>query len=164
MKENLEKCLFIGKFQPFHKGHYRVVELLKNSFKDVIIAIGSVQNNFPFTLEEKKQMIYENTGIKKVITLEDLKEGHKYYRDWGGYVLEIIKDIDLVATGNESVKKDFYKHNLPILWLPRYESISGSKIRKQIAHGDFRWADMVTEQTKKIIEKSEYYLKEFSSK
>lgn len=164
MKENLEKCLFIGKFQPFHKGHYRVVELLKNSFKDVIIAIGSVQNNFPFTLEEKKQMIYKNTKIKKIIALEDLKEDHKYYKDWGRYVLEIIGEVDIVATGNESVKEDFYKHNIPVLWLPRYEGISGSRIREKITNGDSSWAEMVTEQTKKIVEKSRYYQKEFFNK
>ena len=57
------KALFIGRFQPFHKGHLKVIkDIIKKDYR-VIIGIGSSQYSHtvdnPFTSDERKKMIQE---------------------------------------------------------------------------------------------------------
>ena len=55
------KALFIGRFQPFHNGHLKVIQNSINLYDEVIIGIGSAQysntTDNPFTAEERKLMI-----------------------------------------------------------------------------------------------------------
>ncbi|MEM3362071.1 MAG: adenylyltransferase/cytidyltransferase family protein [Candidatus Anstonellaceae archaeon] len=68
-------ALFIGRFQPFHKGHYRALKEILKRYKKAVIAIGSSnqKRDFknPFLAKERKEM------IKKVIE----KKLKKYKKD-----------------------------------------------------------------------------------
>ena len=56
-----DALVFIGRFQPFHKGHESVVKEALKQAKEVIVVVGSsfeartLRN--PFTFEERKSMI-----------------------------------------------------------------------------------------------------------
>ena len=58
------KALFIGRFQPFHIGHLKVILEASKKYKKIIIGIGSSQYcntiDNPFTYEERKLMIDES--------------------------------------------------------------------------------------------------------
>lgn len=49
----MDKVLYIGKFQPFHKGHQKVVERLIENHDELIIVIGGADSSYtktnPFT-------------------------------------------------------------------------------------------------------------------
>ena len=68
------KSLFIGRFQPFHKGHQLIIKKIKNNFEKINIGIGSSQYHHtitnPFTSDERKLM------IKK--SLEEIWYGKKF--------------------------------------------------------------------------------------
>ena len=53
------KALFIGRFQPFHNGHLKVVQEILKEFDEVIIGIGSSKYSGtldnPFSGEERKK-------------------------------------------------------------------------------------------------------------
>lgn len=150
------KGLYIGKFDPFHLGHLRAHYLFKSIFEDIQIGIGNSRGKDFFSLEQRKEMVYENTGIEP-IELEDLEEHHPLYWDWGRYVLERISGIEIVATGNNYVREDFSRENIPVLWLPRYDDISGTQIRRKIEKGDDSWQSLVPEKTIAIILNSKRY-------
>lgn len=148
--------LYIGRFDPFHLGHLKAYELLKCLVDELKIGIGVQRKEDYFTLNERRRMIIENTGIKP-INLEDLSEGHPLYNDWGKYVLEIVGSVDIVATGNEYVRENFSNHNIPILWLPRYDRINGTEIRRKIQLVDDSWKGLVPEKTKEILTRSKKF-------
>ena len=157
MANKIETCLYIGKFQPFHKGHMRVIDLLRNSFRELIVGIGGVKDESMFALEERVRMLFENTGIKNPSFLMDLSPEDPNYWDWGRYVLGEIGNVDIVATGNDYVREDFLRKGIPILWLPRYDGIRSTIIRESIASGNLDWVKMVSKKTRAIIQDSAYY-------
>ncbi|HDJ89497.1 MAG TPA: nicotinamide-nucleotide adenylyltransferase, partial [Thermoprotei archaeon] len=54
--------LFIGRFQPFHLGHFYALKWILSKVDEVIIGIGSAQVSYtiknPFTLGERIEMIW----------------------------------------------------------------------------------------------------------
>jgi len=150
------KGLYIGRFDPFHLGHFKAYNLFCNLTDEVEIGIGAQRENDFLSLEERIKGVYENTGIQP-IELEDLDCNHPLYWDWGKYVLRKIGNIEIIATGNSYVRNDFNKEGIPVLWLPRYEDISGTVIRDKIGKGDDSWKSLVPEKTKSLILNSVKY-------
>ena len=60
-KEKYDVLVFIGRFQPFHEGHKRVIDRALELSKHVLILAGSANRSRdmrnPFTFDERKQMI-----------------------------------------------------------------------------------------------------------
>jgi len=77
-KENKNKkiALFIGKFQPFHKGHFYALKDLLKKFQNVYIVIGSANKKFdlsnPFSAHQRKNII--KTYLKKILKNKDIKK------------------------------------------------------------------------------------------
>jgi len=152
------KALFIGKFQPFHKGHKKAVDLMKKLFDENILVIGSPEQKGYFNIAERKEMVFRNTGIKP-IEVKDIKKQDKKYCQWSKFVLKKVGKIDFIVTGNEKVKNSFSELGLPCLWLPRYDNIKGRDIRKKISLGDKSWKKLVSKESFEIIKNSEFYNK-----
>ena len=51
----------------------------------------------------------------------------------------------------------FSNHNIPVLWLLRYDGISGTEIRRKVQLRDNSWKDLVPEKTIEIIVCSEKF-------
>ena len=99
------KALFIGRFQPFHKGHLKIIVNALKQYQEVIIGIGSSQygnkSDNPFTANERKNMIINSLnkiGLKnfKIILIPDIHNPPK----WVDHVLSIINDFDVVISNN----------------------------------------------------------------
>jgi nicotinamide-nucleotide adenylyltransferase len=144
------KGLYIGRFDPFHLGHLKAYNLFCKFIGEVRIGIGTQKENDFLSLEERIKGVYENTGIQP-IELEDLDCNHPLYWNWGKYVLRKVEGTEIVATGNNYVRDDFNKEGIPVLWLPRYDNISGTIIRNKITEGDDSWRSLVPEKTKLLI-------------
>lgn len=154
---NKPTCLYLGRFQPFHKGHRKAVDFLKSLSVDLTIGLGSPRENNFFSLDERKRMILDNTGIEP-IAIEDLDKNHPLSGDWGKYVLEVTGDKNLIATGNEIVKGDFQKENKYVLHFCKdYENISGTIIRNIIMQGGEEWRELVPGESIPIINRSNFY-------
>ena len=61
------KALYIGRFQPFHNVHLKILQKFTKKYDEIIIGIGSAQYSNtldnPFTLEERKLMIRKSRII-----------------------------------------------------------------------------------------------------
>jgi len=63
MKKKFDYLVFIGRFQPFHHGHAKVIETALENAEHVIVLIGSSNRARdwynPFTYEERASIINE---------------------------------------------------------------------------------------------------------
>jgi len=151
------RILYIGKFQPFHLGHLQAVNIMKELSDDLVVAVGSPKDSRYFTLDERLRMVKENTEITPQV-VEDLMEEHLLYNNWGRHVLNTVGNVDIVATGNPYVQRDFQEESKHILLFSRdEETLSGTIIRNLIESRDEFWKDLVPENSRKIIKSSEYY-------
>lgn len=152
------KALYIGRFQPFHKGHLKIIQNFTKKYDEIIIGIGSSQygNTLenPFTSEERRLMIkrsLDDIDIKnyRIIELPDI---HNYPK-WVSHVVSIIPDFDVVISNSPLTKRLFLEKGYTLEETPLYDrrKYSGEKIRKKIIN-DGSWKDALPKPAYKIIE------------
>lgn len=153
------KALFIGRFQPFHKGHLKIIRNISKTYDKIIIGIGSSQYSHisenPFTSEERMEMINQTlvrNDIKnyKIILIPDIHNPPK----WIEHVKSIIRDFDVIITNNLFTKSLFLEKNYEVIDTPLYkkEIYSGKEIRKRIRNGE-QWEDLVPEEVERYIKR-----------
>ncbi|MHC1605583.1 MAG: nicotinamide-nucleotide adenylyltransferase, partial [Candidatus Methanofastidiosia archaeon] len=155
------RALYIGRFQPFHKGHLEVVRYVLNQVEEIIIAIGSAQDSYtsqnPFTAGERFEMIRtslceEAFDINKIfiVPVEDIKRNSV----WVSHVESLVPSFDVVYS-NEPLnillfeKKGYEVRNTPMFSRKEYSS---TNIRLAILGGKI-WEDLVPRGTKTVIER-----------
>jgi len=156
----MKRALFVGRFQPFHLGHLRVVKDAKrDGFDEIVIVIGSAQRSDtrenPFTSEERVEMIdsaLQGIGLKyRLIPVDDTKSDEV----WVENVETLAPKFDAVYA-NGPVKTIFEGRGYEIIDPKPGDDetrISGERIRKMIADSDERWKSMVAEKIcEKILE------------
>lgn len=152
-----KKVIFIGRFQPFHKGHLRVVKEVSKKYAEVIIGIGSSQysntSDNPFTFEERELMIertLEKIGINnyRIVSIPDIHNPPK----WVDHVLSIVSDFDIVVSNNSFTKHLFSEKGYTVKETPLYkkEKYSGREIRRRIKDGE-PWDDLVPTEVSNFI-------------
>ena len=151
------KALFVGRFQPFHKGHLRVVQNASKKYDEVIVGIGSSQYGFtldnPFTADERRLMIeksLKNAGVKnyKIVLIPDIHNPPK----WVDHILSIISDFDVVISNNTLTRQLFSEKGYAVKKTPVYykNKYSGTEIRKRIIKGK-KWRHLVPPETFDVI-------------
>jgi nicotinamide-nucleotide adenylyltransferase len=151
------KVLFIGRFQPFHRGHLKIIEEVSKNYSEVIIGIGSSQysNSIdnPFTFDERKLMInntLKKRNIKnfKIVPIPDIHNPPK----WVDHVLSIVSEFDIVLSNNDLTKKLFSEKGFIVKKTQLYdkERYSGKVIRYRIINNE-SWDDLVPHEVSKII-------------
>lgn len=152
------KALFIGRFQPLHKGHLKIIKENSKKYSEIIIAVGSTQYSFttknPFTTEERKKMIQETlekNKIKnyKIIEIPDIHNPPK----WVEHVESIYSDFEVVVTNNKLNQELFKKRGYQIKKTKMYDrsKLSGKEIRRRIINQE-EWKHLVPKPAVKVIE------------
>ncbi len=153
-----KRALFVGRFQPFHNGHYKVVKTLLKNYKEVIIILGSAESPIsfenPFTAGERIEMIrscFSEKELSKIIIIpiRDIGDHNK----WVAHVRSYVPKFDVVYSNNELVKSLFSKSGMqvkPIDFFDR-EKYEGKKIRQlMLQRGN--WQTLVPKQVAKFID------------
>jgi nicotinamide-nucleotide adenylyltransferase len=142
--KKVKRVAFVGRFQPFHRGHLSVIEDLLPKFDQVLVVIGSSDKfrtlENPFTVGERHAMVkatLDSLGVKpekfKVVPLTDLENDEK----WVGHFVKTCPDFETVAiTDNPRVEKLFRKNGKKkIIKTKKKYAISATVVREEIAKG-----------------------------
>ena len=149
----MTRTLFIGRFQPFHKGHLAMVKKILETSDEIVIGIGSAQYSHtgenPFTAGERFEM------IKRSLDEEGIHDYHivpipdtHVHSVWVSHVKSLVPAFDTVVTNSDLVVRLFREHGLKVELLDLrtlnpydWESIAQS-VRKTsrfiVAHEDMR--------------------------
>ena len=150
------KVLFIGRFQPFHKGHLRVVQEASKKYDEVIIGIGSSQysdtSDNPFTFEERIRMIEdtliaEDIGNYTIFAVPDINDDHR----WVEHVETLVPKFDVVYTGNQKTDRLFRQKHYVVKRVEIVPNTSGTTIRNRMI-GDKGWKELVPKQVSDYID------------
>lgn len=154
----MQSALFVGRFQPFHKGHLDVVKQILEDNERIIIAIGSAEKNFlpdnPLTASERFQLIEESLKEEKIpaerfciIPVRNVNN----YAIWVNHINIYIPPYNKVYTGSEIVKACYFHKNGPdIIELKRILPISATKVRTAILKNK-KWENLVPNAAVKLL-------------
>jgi nicotinamide-nucleotide adenylyltransferase len=158
----LDRALFVGRFQPFHHGHYEVAKRLLSQHDELIIVVGSagseITSDNPFTANERIEMIKSAYSPQQLtrITIVPVPDINDHSR-WVDHVKTYIPAFDVVYSNNEIVTKLFSKAGIevkPIEFIDR-GSNEGKYIRHLMQMGNSEWKKHVPKGVAEYIEKIE---------
>ena len=149
--------LFIGRFQPFHKGHFEVIKEMASEVEKLIICIGSAQESHtfedPFTAGERHLMISESlnqAGISNyyLIPIVDI---HRF-SVWVAHVKSFVPPFDAIYTNNDLTARLFQDAGIEVRKPRLYDrdKYSGHGVRKVMAD-EGNWQSLVPEGTIRVM-------------
>jgi nicotinamide-nucleotide adenylyltransferase len=153
---HLKRAFYIGRFQPFHKGHYSVINNIEKEFDELIIGIGSAQRSHepenPFTAGERIMMIrhsLEDTDILHyAVPIDDIRQN----AIWVSYVNARTPPFDVVYSNNPLILQLFGEAGIETRRPPMFhrQKYSGTEIRRQMLEGD-EWKKLVPNAVVDVI-------------
>ncbi len=103
--KEFDLLVFVGRFQPFHNEHKRIIDIALEKSKNVLVLVGSagkartIRN--PFTFNERKQMIEGAFGgYQQHIIIKPLYDKTYNEAAWISQVQHIVKDTALDVVNN----------------------------------------------------------------
>lgn len=147
-------ALYIGRFQPFHNGHFHAVKHISTCYERVIVAIGSAQDSYseknPWSAGERYEMIsrtIQKAGITNclIIPIDDINRNYM----WTSHVISKCPEFQTVFSNNKLTCTLFEKIGYKVLHIPRKSASlsgrggsfveSGTQIRKLMQMGMKWW-------------------------
>lgn len=154
---NSDRAAFLGRFQPFHKGHHETVKEYKQEYDELVVVVGSAAKSGternPLTFEQRKEVIEACHPEVEIVPLEDEDRGEEGYPDWTERFIEKAEP-DVVITRNDLVQRLVQKHSdaeIEEQELYKPDTCSGTRIRKRVREGK-EWRYMVPDCNEEKIE------------
>lgn len=152
--------LFIGRFQPFHKGHLVTVKFALEKVEHLVIVVGSAQKSHeprnPFTAGERIRMIKESLDIDSetdvrrilIIPIPDT-DVHSL---WTHQVDMLVPKYDVVFANDLFTLMLFREQGVKAIEAPLYRrnEMRATEIRRRMA-ADEIWEDLVPMSVSKVI-------------
>jgi len=155
-------ALFIGRFQPFHKGHLYSLKKCFELADQVIVGIGSSQEsgteNNPWDFEARKAMI-ESLDLQgdslKVVALPDYPDDEVWLKE----VKERVGNFNVVVSNNEWVLSIMQKAGYKTVetGLFNREELEGVKIRQLMKDQDESWKLRVPQEVVGLVMPEEQF-------
>lgn len=152
----MKKGLILGRFQPFHLGHLKLIKSIVNEQIEPVICIGSAQHSYtaenPFTVEERKKMIEE---VMKDLDCKYSIFGIPDINNYDLYVSHLetfVPNFDIVYSGNPIVQRLFGEAGYTVIKVNLFnrEVWEGSSIRLAMKEGG-DWESEIPNQVVSII-------------
>ena len=155
---NKSRAFIVGRFQPFHNGHLKVIREILKENSSVIIGIGSAQYSHtlkdPFTAGERHLMIsttLEQEGIFQyyLVPIEDVNSNPL----WVAHVESLTPGFNRVYTNNPLVTRLFKEKHYRVesMEMINRNSWSGTRIREKIVK-NVDWRQDVPKAVADIID------------
>lgn len=141
----LKRGLFVGRFQPFHKGHLEAVKYILERVDEVIIGVGSPQYSHrlddPFTAGERIVMIRRSLidkGISPsrfwIIPIPDLH----VHMLWVSQVLGYTPKFEVVYSNEPLTRRLFIEAGFKVESIPLFNRgvYSATEVRRRMLSGE----------------------------
>jgi len=156
----VRRGVFVGRFQPFHKGHLEVIKQIVKDVDELVVIVGSSQYSHrldnPFTAGERITMIrkaLEEDGIKLqkiwVIPVPDIHQ----HMLWVAQIVGYAPKFDVVFSNEPLTSRLFKEAGFKVEPLPfiKREVYLATEIRKRMMAGE-NWKELVPSSVAKFIE------------
>jgi nicotinamide-nucleotide adenylyltransferase len=153
----MSRGIYIGRFQPYHNGHHKMVESILKDVDEIILGIGSAGDSHtkenPFTAGERTLMVtkaIEEFGARAyVVQIEDLKRNSI----WVSHVESISPKFDVAYSNNPLVIQLFKEAGREIRQVSMFDRdvLEGAGVRMKMREGG-DWRSLVPQEVVKIIE------------
>jgi len=160
MMKKVKTGLFIGRFQPFHNGHFKTIDyiLRETDCERLIIGIGSSQYAYrkenPFTYEERVAMISKALpyDVINVFTAVKAVPDIHCYSLWAEHVKHCVPGFDVVYSSCPDTIRFFEKIGVPTEEVPiQLDNLRATHVRELLANRDRAWHDLVPSQVMTVI-------------
>jgi nicotinamide-nucleotide adenylyltransferase len=153
---SVNRAFYIGRFQPFHLGHHKVISEIAKDVDELVIGIGSAQLSHtpenPFTAGERIMMIsrsLEDLDLHYyVIPIQDI------YRNsvWVSHVTSMTPPFSVIYSNNPLVSRLFIEAGYKVNYSPMYNrtEYSGTEIRRRMLAGE-DWEKLVPAAVVEVI-------------
>ena len=158
-KHNWEKrALFVGRFQPFHKGHLQILQKLLNQYQEVIVVLGSAEQptslKNPFTAGERIEMIrgcFSPRQLSNLIFVPVRDINNDGF--WVSHLSSYVPSYNVIYSNNPLVKHLFSKAKKQVkqFKLINRQHYQGTFIRKQMTRGK-KWQTYLPKSVVKLIQ------------
>ena len=153
--------LMIGRFQPFHNGHLRLVHQILSECEELIIAVGSSQFNYtftnPFTAGERicfihNSLVESKIDLRRVYIVPILNLENNAI--WVQHLKSMLPKFDSIYSGNKFViellshSSEIFSVRTPIFY--NENDCNGTNIRMNIVM-DKEWKNFVPKAVCRII-------------
>lgn len=157
----VKRGLFVGRFQPIHKGHVKVIKDLLKNVDELIIVVGSAQYSHrldnPFTVGERLTMIREALKSEKIphdrcwiIPVPDM---HMHMM-WVAEVVGYTPKFDVVFTNEPLTQRLFIEAGYKVEAIPFHKRkvFSATEIRERMLNNK-SWEELVPKSVARFIRK-----------
>ncbi len=152
----MKSSLFIGRFQPFHNGHLKVIkDILGENETITIVVCGPEKPNEknPFSFGEREEMlkkVFDNGGvryeIRKIPDVNDDDEWSEKIRKLGGFDVAYSRNLWTIRC-LKKIGIPVKKHKFYMRW-----KNCGRVIRERILKGK-EWKNLVPEEVYEYLKK-----------
>ena len=148
---------YIGRFQPYHNGHHRMVQEIAGEVDELVLGIGSAGDSHtlknPFTAGERIMMVAKSVKDFDLVTyavpIEDLDRNSV----WVSHVQSMSPAFEVAYSNNPLVIQLFREAGVEVRESPMFnrEVLEGTEIREKMVD-DEGWRDLVPPAVVEVIE------------
>jgi len=153
----MTRGFYIGRFQPFHNGHYRMIREIQNEVDELVLGIGSAGDSHtrhdPFTAGERIMMITKSLVDVDLVTyavpIEDLNRNSV----WVSHVQSMSPNFDVAYSNNPLVIQLFEEAGITVRQSPMFnrEELEGTEVRERMVE-DKDWRSLVPDPVAEVID------------
>jgi nicotinamide-nucleotide adenylyltransferase len=149
--------ILVGRFQPFHEGHRRLVEAILDEVDELVIGIGSAdvshEPHNPFTAGERIMMTQKVLAaydtLMYPVPLVDIGRNAL----WVSHVRSMSPRFDVAYSNNPLVERLFDEAGVECRGTEMFDrdNLKGTEVR-QLMHDGGQWRQFVPDPTVEVIE------------
>jgi nicotinamide-nucleotide adenylyltransferase len=148
---------YIGRFQPYHNGHQRMVDEIVDEVDELVLGIGSAGDSHttrnPFTAGERVMMVTKSVTTfdltTYVVPIEDLERNAV----WASHVRSMTPSFDVAYSNNPLVIELFREAGVEVRQSPMFnrDVLEGTELRERMIDGD-DWRRLVPDPVAGVID------------
>ena len=164
--KQFDYCVFIGRLQPFHMAHYKLIQEALNQANRVVVIIGSAKTapnpKNPWTVEEREQMVRKSFSLVDNARIICIHMRDYLYND-NLWLADLQQKVSVATDNSENIgligcaydNSSFYLALFPqwkkILMKNMDQFPHATSLREMYFSGDKTYEKFVTPQTVELL-------------